>query len=157
MAREEQRAHPRHVKKLPVRIFRRGAKKRDESFSFSATVHTHDISVGGVFMQSTFFLPKGSAFEIEIDLPKVGVAHMAAEVVHVIDDTSSSKHEKPSGFASQFTKYYDDSEILLRAFLMRGDLSKFVKKVMRTRKKKRWDEDALVELIVRWKMQEEQE
>ncbi len=154
MRHSEKREYPRQEKRLVADVFRRGGRKTSEDYSFTATMNTHDISAGGMFLESTFFLPEGTQYEVEFELPHVGFVSMDAEVVHVLN--GNNKSGKPNGFASRFTNFYEDSEVALRAFLMHNDLVKFVRKELKG-KKRSWNEENLVELIVRWEMTQEEQ
>lgn len=153
----DQRQHPRYEKNLAVRIFKRSSgrgAKRDQ-VSFSAHVDTRDISAGGVFLQSTFFIKKGTQLELELDLPEFDrTVTVSGEVARVIDDPRRG----PSGFAIRFVEYHDQAEIYLRAFLSRGNMFAFVDEhapqifpnVSRAQRAR------LVELIVRWEIYQEE-
>jgi len=134
-------------------MFRRGHYESDDVV-FQAAVDTVDISAGGVFLRSTFFLKQGLELELEIGLEEMGrTIHVTGEVARVIDDPSRGD----TGFAIRFVEYHDDAEIYLRAFLTQGDMVAFVDKYAKeilpglpTKERPR-----LVELIVRWEIYQE--
>ena len=149
----DQRKHARYEKNLAVRIFKHGSKH--DQVNFSAHVDTADISAGGVFLQSTFFLKKGTQIDLEIDLPEFDrTVTVSGEVARVIDDP----RQGPSGFGIRFVEYHDQAELYLRAFLGRGDMFAFVDEhgpevfpnVSRAQRGR------LVELIVRWEIYQEE-
>ena len=156
-ATAEQRRHPRLPNSLPARIFRRAARDK-KKLDFRAHINTVDVSVGGVYLESTFFLKRDAAIEIEITLPGIKqVVHVAGTVVHVIDEHLAAESHKQTGFAIRFDRFFAESEIILRAFLARGDLYGFVdrfaaKYLQRLPKESR---KLLVEMIVRWEMLQE--
>lgn len=150
----EQRKHPRVEKTLQVRIFRPSGGGR-KGVDFQAGVKTRDISAGGMFIASTFFLKKGAQVEIEFELPPATEPLRASgEIAHIVDDPAAGK---ASGFAIRFTKFHGDTEIYLRAFLVRGDLHKFVSsfasKHLGTLPVR--DHIKLVEMILRWEILQE--
>lgn len=150
----EQRQHARYDTSLPVRIFRRGEYDSDDVM-FQASVGTIDISVGGVFLESTFFLKKGLKIELEIELPDMDrKVHMSGQVARIIDDPDKGT----TGFAIRFTEYHGEAEIYLRAFLTQGDMVAFVEQYGKEilPKLPNRDRPKLVELIVRWEIYQEE-
>ncbi len=148
--RIEQRRHVRHADELRVRIFR-PSRGRRKSVDFSAVIDTRDISVGGAYLQSSFFLREGTELEIEIALPhREEPVRASMVVVHVMRDGTANK---PSGFAVRFLRFRDDSEILLRAHLAGPELYEFVKTFLASQPKgTKLGVERLVQLLMRWEM-----
>jgi len=149
----DQRQHTRYDRDLMVRMYRRGHRANDQ-VTFSATVGSADISAGGIFLRSTFFLRKGLELDLEIDLEELDrTIHVSGEVARVIDD----ERRGDTGFGIRFTEFREDGEIYLRAFLAKGDVFAFVDghadellPGLSNRQRGR-----LVELIVRWEIYQE--
>ncbi len=151
MAASEQRKHSRKPQKVKVRVFKKGK----DNFDFSAHIRTVDVSSGGAFLESTFFLKKGIEVELELAWPELRQPICAAaEVVRVVDHPRSGQ---PSGFAVRFVRFHDKSDVLLRMQLTRGDLLRFVEKFVRDQMKNKAtsDPELLAELVIRWEMHQE--
>jgi hypothetical protein len=89
---------------------------------FEATLPTVNISVGGMFLESSFFLKMGTKLLVELKLPPKGrVVNVKAEVVRV--ETVS---DGPSGFALRLTEYLDGSEVVLATHFLSPVLKEFI-------------------------------
>ena len=94
----------------------------DPSRVFAATLPTVNISVGGLFLESSFFLKLGTRLAVELSLPPWGrVVNVKAEVVRV-----DSADGGPSGFALRFTEYLDGSEVVLATHFLSPVLKEFL-------------------------------
>ncbi|MBL8923571.1 MAG: PilZ domain-containing protein [Myxococcaceae bacterium] len=94
----------------------------DPSRSFEATLPTVNISVGGLFLESSFFLKLGTRLLVELKLPPKGrVVHVKAEVVRV-----ETNGDGGSGFALRFTEYLDGSEVVLATHFLSPVLREFI-------------------------------
>lgn len=94
----------------------------DPRRSFEATLPTVNISVGGLFLQSSFFLKLGTRLLVELKLPPKGrVVHVKAEVVRV-----ETNGDGGSGFALRFTEYLDGSEVVLATHFLSPVLREFI-------------------------------
>ena len=144
-------------KGLKVRLFKPGRTKQ-QTVDFTAWVNSLNMSVGGVYLESTFFLKKGLAVELEFSLPKIEEPiRVSGVVVHVVQEKQVRPANTPSGFAIRFTKFHGDADVYLRAFLARGDLYHFVASFVAKALPKLKEEDLpkLVEMIVRWEILQE--
>jgi hypothetical protein len=89
---------------------------------FEATLPTVNISVGGMFLESTFFLKMGTQLLVELKLPPKGrEVHVKADVVRVETDAGGQ-----SGFALRFTEYLDGSEVVLATHFLSPILREFI-------------------------------
>lgn len=94
----------------------------DPTRFFEATLPTVNISVGGLFLQSSFFLKLGTRLLVELKLPPKGrVVHVKADVVRV-----ESNADGGSGFALRFTEYLDGSEVVLATHFLSPVLREFI-------------------------------
>jgi hypothetical protein len=94
----------------------------DPSRVFEATLPTVNISVGGMFLESTFFLKLGTRLLVELTLPPKGrEVHVKADVVRV--ETNGGAQ---SGFALRFTEYLDGSEVVLATHFLSPVLREFI-------------------------------
>lgn len=94
----------------------------DPSRSFEASLPTVNLSVGGLFLESSFFLKLGTKLLIQLDLPQRGrPVKVKGEVVRVESNTSGS-----SGFALRFTEYLDGSQVILATHFLSPVLREFL-------------------------------
>ncbi len=94
----------------------------DPSHNFEASLPTSNVSVGGLFLASTFFLKLGTKLEVRLSLPPHGrEVHVKAQVVRV-----EAKDEQGSGFALRFTDYLDGSEVVLATHFLSPVLRDFI-------------------------------
>lgn len=94
----------------------------DPSRSFEASLPTVNISVGGLFLESSFFLKLGTKLLVHLSLPPKGREVMVkGDVVRV--ETSG---DGPGGFALRFTEYLDGSEVALATHFLSPVLREFI-------------------------------
>ncbi len=94
----------------------------DPSRSFEAALPTVDISVGGMFLESSFFLKMGTKLLVTLSLPPKGrEVKVKGEVVRVVTQASGE-----SGFALRFTEYLDGSEVALATHFLSPLLREFI-------------------------------
>ena len=89
---------------------------------FEAMLPTVNISVGGMFLRSSFFLKLGTKLLVELTLPPKGrTVRVKSEVVRV--ETSDDGH---AGFALRFTEYLEGSEVILATHFLSPVLREFL-------------------------------
>jgi hypothetical protein len=88
---------------------------------FEAALPTSNISIGGMFLTSTFFLKLGTQLEVTLSLGTRDV-HVKGEVVRV-ETAGPGGH---SGFALRFTEYMDGSEVVLATHFLSPILRDFL-------------------------------
>ncbi|MBE2252510.1 MAG: PilZ domain-containing protein [Myxococcus sp.] len=94
----------------------------DPSRVFEATLPTVNISVGGMFLESSFFLKMGTRLLVELHLPPKGrTVNVKADVVRIETEASGQ-----SGFALRFTEYLDGSEVVLATHFLSPVLREFI-------------------------------
>ncbi len=94
----------------------------DPSHVFEATLPTVNLSVGGLFLESSFFLKIGTKLLITLELPQNGRAvKVKGEVVRI-----ETQSEGPSGFALRFTEYIDGSQVVLATHFLSPVLREFL-------------------------------
>ena len=85
-AAEHRRQYPRADLQVQARL----SLADDPSHNFEASLPTANVSVGGLFLASTFFLKMGTPLEVRLSLPPHGrEVHVKAEVVRA--DTKDEK------------------------------------------------------------------
>ncbi len=100
---KSRRTQPR----APVRLKARVTVVGKKGSTLEATLSSADLSVGGVFLESTFFLKGDQRVEVELALPQGKVVKARGEIIRAEDH----------GFAVKFTGYTGKSEQLLGDFL----------------------------------------
>ena len=119
----EARKYPRAELHVRARLSIAGDRTR----SFEASLPTTNISVGGMFLESTFFLKLGTLLDVELELPQpVGrTVHARGQVVRV-ETLSADQTTGQSGFALRFTEYLDGSEVILATYFLAPLLRDFI-------------------------------
>lgn len=117
-AHDSRRRYPRANVDVRTRL----SLADDPSRVFEATLPTVNISVGGMFLESTFFLKMGTKLLVELKLPPKGRSvHVKAEVVRIETNAEGS-----SGFALRFNEYLDGSEVVLATHFLSPVLKEFI-------------------------------
>jgi hypothetical protein len=117
-AAESRRRYPRAALTTRARL----TLASDPTRTFEAVLPTVNVSVGGVFLHSTYFLKAGTLLLVELELPPKGRKVRAkAEVVRV-----ESTGEDQTGFALRFLEYYDGSEVVLATHFLAPVLREFL-------------------------------
>ena len=149
-ARKNIRRYPRAAVSVKAKLFAGSDRSRS---SFEATLNTRDISVGGIFFESTFFLKTGQTLDVELRLPPQDrLVRARGKVVRV---ETKQVHGKPSGgFAIRFDEYFDESDVVLANYFMDHVLRKFITEYGK-RKRIRYaqeDVDQLVDVLASWEL-----
>ncbi len=112
------RRYPRAALTVQARL----ALTDDPRKVFEAALPTANISVGGMFLKSTFFLKVGTRLSVELTLPeRERPVKVKGEVVRV--ETSG---DAESGFALRFTEYFESSEVALATHFLSPVLRDFI-------------------------------
>ncbi len=124
-ARHRERLQPdarRHYPRAGLQVRAQLSLVDDPSRSFEATLPTINLSVGGLFLQSSFFLKLGTKLLLTLQLPDCGrEVKVKGEVVRI-----ESRAEEASGFALRFTEYLEDSRVILATHFLSPMLHGFL-------------------------------
>ncbi|EPX63672.1 hypothetical protein D187_006081 [Cystobacter fuscus DSM 2262] len=83
---------------------------------FTATLRSVNVSVGGAFLESTFFLPLSTELRVRFSLAP-GAAPVEARAL-VVREQRPMRDGMPSGFGIHFEEFYGQTEVALaRLFL----------------------------------------
>ncbi len=94
----------------------------DPTRVFEATLPTVNLSVGGLFLESSFFLKVGTRLLVTLQLPRQGrEVKVKGEVVRL-----ESNGAGPSGFALRFTEYLEGSQVVLATHFLSPVLREFL-------------------------------
>jgi hypothetical protein len=123
---KEARKYPRAELNVKAHLSMQG----DRSRFFEATLPIANISVGGMFLESTFFVKVGTLLEVTLELPPHDrKVHVRAQVVRI--ETMTSNGVGKSGFALRFTEYLDGSEVVLATHFLAPVLREFTEEYVR--------------------------
>ena len=118
MPADSRRRYPRAGLEVQARL----TLTDDPTKSFEAALATTNISVGGMFVRSSFFLKLGTKLSIELKLPPHGrVVRVKGEVVRV-----ETRADEETGFALHFTEYFESSEVALATHFLSPVLREFI-------------------------------
>ena len=119
---KDARKYPRAELQVRARLSLAGDRTR----TFEASLPTANISVGGMFLESTFFLKIGTQLDVTLELPPHGrTVHARAQVVR-IETLASDSSQGHSGFALRFTEYLEGSEVVLATYFLAPVLREFI-------------------------------
>ena len=140
----EHRGFPRRTMELTVGV-RRG--EIDEP-TFAATLRSDNVSMSGIFLRSTFFLPVGTELELSFRLP---TEERPVRVRATLVRHQSDPH---SGMGVHFDDFLDQSEVALARLFLDARIAAFTKKYMSSARAKELDDEAerLVDALAAWEL-----
>ncbi len=144
----------RRYPRAPLAVKARIWAGDDRTRYFSATLRTHNISIGGIFFESTFYLNVGQVLDVEFNLPphhrKV---HARGHVVRVekLDETG----REMGGFAVKFEEYFESSDVVLSNYFLNPVLREFLQGYLRRSKAKLSpaEQDFLIDVLAAWELE----
>jgi hypothetical protein len=95
----------------------------DAGHVFHATLSTTNVSVGGLFLHSTFFLKPGTRLLVELRLPP---QERVVKVRGIVLRVETAGSDDDTGFAIKFTEYLGDSEVVLATHFLAPVLNAFL-------------------------------
>lgn len=121
--------------------------------SFEATLHSRDISVGGVFLESTFGLKLGQKLNVEFKVPPKDRMVQARGTVVRVESAQGQRRGAP-GFAIRFDEYVGSSRVALANYFLGPELKEFVQKYARENHLKHSDADVeqWVDMLAAWEV-----
>ncbi len=146
----ERRKFPRKPTEVKVKLVAVGSK----GVTFEAHLPSSDVSIGGIFLHSEFFMKLGTELLVEFELPGVAEPVNVKGVVVREQRATPGLRNVRTGFAVEFTEFVDDARISLASFFLAPTIREFVKKYSRTERHTRYRDqtERLVDLIVAWEM-----
>jgi len=146
---KERRRYPRKEAQVKVKLTSAGSR----GLSFEAFLPSWDISIGGIFLESEFFVPMGTWLELEFKLPGVRGTHRArGKVVREVRLVRRGQGVR-SGFAVQFNEYLDDAMLSLAKYFLAPEVKRFLKTYRFGGAKLRaQDQEQMTDLIVAWEI-----
>jgi hypothetical protein len=115
----------RRFPRADLRVKARLSLSRDPKRQFEATLPTADISVGGIFFESSFLLKLGMQLDVSLELPpSARPVRARGSVVRV--ETMQADGKGKTGFAIKFSEYLDNSEVVLANYFLAPVLREFI-------------------------------
>lgn len=115
----------RRFPRADLRVKARLSLSKDPRRQFEATLPTADISVGGIFFESSFLLKLGMQLEVFLELPPSARPVRARGTVVRVETLQPGGKGK-SGFAIKFSEYLDNSEVVLANYFLAPVLREFI-------------------------------
>jgi PilZ domain-containing protein len=146
----ERRRFPRKEAEIKVRL----RATKDRNIVFEAHLGSRDISIGGIFLESEFFIKAGTKLNIEFELAGLPeTIEVKGEVIREERETRGSRTLR-SGFAVKFIEYYADAKLLLATYFLAPKVRSFVLDYQKSGRKGRLrgEEERLIDIIVAWEL-----
>jgi hypothetical protein len=147
---KERRRFPRKETRVKVKIMSVGEK----GVSFEAHLPSIDVSIGGVFLQSEFFLPLGTELLVQFELPGVTEPVVVKGVVAREQRPGLRESDSRSGFAISFREYLGGARLALATFFLSPEVRRFIGAYRRSNRYQhiRGEEERMTDIIVAWEM-----
>ncbi|HYO59685.1 PilZ domain-containing protein [Archangium sp.] len=97
---------------------------------FTATLRSANVSVGGAFLESTFFLPLDTEFRVRFSL-EPGTAPVEARA-RIVREQRPRREDEPSGFGIRFEEFYGQTEVSLARLFLDMRLRTFAEEYLRS-------------------------
>lgn len=99
---------------------------------FTASLRSVNVSVGGAFLESTFFLPMDTEFRVRFTLES-GRAPVEARA-RVVREQRAPRGEEGSGFGIRFEEFYGQTEVSLARLFLDTRLRTFAEGYLRSQR-----------------------
>ncbi|HEX8439132.1 PilZ domain-containing protein [Archangium sp.] len=97
---------------------------------FTATLRSGNVSVGGAFLESTFFLPMDTELRVRFSLePDAAPVEARARIVR---EQRPRREDEPSGFGIRFEEFYGQTEVSLARLFLDTRLRTFAEEYLRS-------------------------
>jgi len=140
----EHRGFPRSALELKVAL-RRGDS---DDPSFAATLRSENVSMSGMFLRSTFFLPLGTTFDLSFKLPN------EERPVLVRAELVRHQEEPESGIGLHFQEFFGQTEVALARLFLDQRVEAFTKRYLDSPRSKGLKSEAerMVDALVAWEL-----
>ncbi|ATB27143.1 PilZ domain-containing protein [Melittangium boletus] len=122
----EHRLFPRALLATNVEVWIEDAGVR----RFTATLRSVNVSVGGAFLESTFFLPMDTELRVRFSL-EPGAPPVEARA-RIVREQRPRREEEPSGFGIRFEEFYGQTEVALARLFLDTRLRAFAEEYLRS-------------------------
>jgi hypothetical protein len=125
----EHRQFPRAKMSVPFRL----VIGEGEDVRFQATLTSHNVSVSGAFLESTFFLPMGTEVRVSFELdPEEDPVLARATIVR--QESPGRDGKGRSGFALSFVEFFQQSEVTLAKLFLGARLKLFAEQYLASKR-----------------------
>ncbi len=97
---------------------------------FTATLRSGNVSVGGAFLESTFFLPMDTELRVRFSL-EPGAPPVEARA-RIVREQRPRREDEPSGFGIRFEEFYGQTEVSLARLFLDMRLRTFAEEYLRS-------------------------
>jgi hypothetical protein len=97
---------------------------------FTATLRSANVSVGGAFLESTFFLPLDTELRVRFSL-EPGAAPVEARA-RIVREQRPRREDEPTGFGIRFEEFYGQTEVSLARLFLDMRLRTFAEEYLRS-------------------------
>jgi hypothetical protein len=99
---------------------------------FTATLRSANVSVGGAFLESTFFLPLDTELRVRFALEE-GAAPVEARA-RIVREEREEREAEQSGFGIRFEEFYGQTEVSLARLFLDTRLRTFAEEYLRSQR-----------------------
>lgn len=149
MGGQELRRYPRSHEHVRVRLSRQVG-----GTEFGATLETADVSFGGAFFTSEFFLRTGMELDVQFRLHHDDrLIKVRGIIVREVRSDDPGSRSTFSGFAVRFIDYYDDAKSILATYFLNFDLEDFLNEYMETKNRKvKSERERVRDALIAWEV-----
>ncbi|HYO72024.1 MAG TPA: PilZ domain-containing protein [Archangium sp.] len=97
---------------------------------FTATLRSANVSVGGAFLESSFFLPMDTELRVRFSLEE-GAAPVEARA-RIVREQRPRREDDPTGFGIRFEEFYGQTEVSLARLFLDMRLRTFAEEYLRS-------------------------
>ncbi|WP_375766359.1 PilZ domain-containing protein [Archangium gephyra] len=97
---------------------------------FTATLRSSNVSVGGAFLESSFFLPMDTELRVRFSL-EPGAAPVEARA-RIVREQRPRREDDPTGFGIRFEEFYGQTEVSLARLFLDMRLRTFAEEYLRS-------------------------
>ncbi|KFA90201.1 PilZ domain-containing protein [Archangium violaceum] len=97
---------------------------------FTATLRSSNVSVGGAFLESTFFLPMDTELRVRFSLEEGGSPVEAR--ARIVREQRPRREGDPTGFGIRFEEFYGQTEVSLARLFLDMRLRTFAEEYLRS-------------------------
>lgn len=147
----EHRQFPRARIAVPVSLWIGEGEER----RFSATLRSINVSVSGLFLESTFFLPVGT--ELELSFPLDSGAEPVKSRAQVVRDERPGPRSPDgrSGMGLRFVEFHAQTEVTLARLFLAERLSAFAESYLKSKRARSMGSelDRVIDALAAWELQ----
>ena len=99
---------------------------------FTASLRSVNVSVGGAFLESSFFLPLDTEFRVRFSLERHAAPVEAR--ARIVREQRAPRDEEPAGFGIHFEEFYGQTEVSLARLFLDTRLRAFAEGYLRSQR-----------------------